>query len=71
MEENYFHAVVEAYKGLAERIREQTGYTTDGLELMRESFERPSQSQGGTLPWLSTHLRPPLKGMSMTASWIS
>ncbi len=47
MEENYFHAVVEAYKGLAERIREQTGYTSDGLELMRQSFERPSPIQGG------------------------
>ena len=47
MEENYFHAVVEAYKGLAERIREQTGYTSDGLELMKQSFERPSPKQGG------------------------
>ncbi|MCY4115220.1 MAG: TIGR02391 family protein [Chloroflexi bacterium] len=47
MEENYFHAVVEAYKGLAERIREQTGYSADGLALMRKTFERPSQSQGG------------------------
>ena len=47
MEENYFHAVVEAYKGLADRIREQTGYTVDGLALMRQSFERPSPSQGG------------------------
>ena len=47
MEENYFHAVVEAYKGLAERIREKTGYTADGLALMRHSFERPSPSQGG------------------------
>ena len=47
MEENYFHAVVEAYKGLAERIREKTGYTSDGFELMRKSFERPSPKQGG------------------------
>ena len=47
MEENYFHAVVEAYKGLAERIREKTGYTSDGLELMNQSFERPSPKQGG------------------------
>ena len=47
MEDNYFHAVVEAYKGLAERIREQTGYTSDGLELMKQSFERPSPKQGG------------------------
>ena len=47
MQENYFHAVVEAYKGLAERIRKQTGYTSDGLELMGRSFERPSPEQGG------------------------
>ncbi len=47
MEENYFHAVVEAYKGLAERIRGLTGYATDGLELMKQSFERPSARQGG------------------------
>ena len=47
MEENYFHAVVEAYKGLAERIREQTGYTSDGLELMKQSFERPLPNQDG------------------------
>ncbi len=47
MDEDYFHAVVEAYKGLAERIREQTGYTSDGLELMKQSFERPSAKHGG------------------------
>ena len=44
--ENYFHAVVEAYKGLAERIRELTGCTSDGLQLMRDSFERPESKQG-------------------------
>ena len=48
MEENYFHAVVEAYKGLAERIRELTGYTGDGMALMKQAFERPSPQQGGT-----------------------
>lgn len=47
MEENYFHAVVEAYKGLAERIREQTGFTSDGMALMKQAFERPSPQQGG------------------------
>ncbi len=47
MEGNYFHSVVEAYKGLAERIRKQTGYTSDGLELIKQSFERPSLQQGG------------------------
>ena len=46
MHEDYFHAVVEAYKGLAERIRELTSYTSDGLELMKQSFERPSLIQG-------------------------
>ena len=47
MEENYFHAVVEAYKGLAERIRELIGYTGDGMALMKQAFERPSPQQGG------------------------
>ena len=50
--ENYFHAVVEAYKGLAERIRQETGYTSDGLALMRQTFERPSKTAGG-LPTLA------------------
>ena len=47
MDENYFHAVVEAYKGLAERIRKQTGFTSDGMALMKQAFERPSPQQGG------------------------
>ena len=47
MEENYFHAVVEAYKGLAERVREQTGYASDGMALMKQAFERPPAQQGG------------------------
>ena len=41
MEENYFHAVFEAAKGLAERIREKTGLKIDGVNLIRETFERP------------------------------
>ena len=41
MEENYFHAVFEATKGLAERIREKTGLKIDGVNLVRQSFERP------------------------------
>ena len=45
MDGNYFHAVVEAYKGLAERIREKTGFACDGLELMNLSFERPPPKQ--------------------------
>lgn len=41
MEENYFHAVFEAAKGLAERIREKTGLTIDGVTLIRQFFDRP------------------------------
>lgn len=46
MKENYFHAVVEAYKGLAERIRELTGLTSDGIELITQSFELPPKESG-------------------------
>ncbi len=41
MEENYFHAVFEAAKGLAERIRQKTGLEVDGVNLVKQSFERP------------------------------
>jgi uncharacterized protein (TIGR02391 family) len=38
IEENYFHAVLEATKGVAERIRELSGLGTDGAELVTEAF---------------------------------
>ena len=41
MEENYFHAVFEAAKGLAERIRDKTELEVDGVNLIRQAFERP------------------------------
>ena len=41
MAENYFHAVFEATKGLAERIRDKTGLEIDGVNLVKQSFERP------------------------------
>ena len=41
MEENYFHAVFEATKGLAEHIRDKTGLKTDGVTLVKQSFDRP------------------------------
>ncbi|SRR6266581_1098016 len=38
LEENYFHAVFEAAKGLAQRIRDLSGLDTDGGELITEAF---------------------------------
>ena len=39
MEENYFHAVFEATKGLADKIRDKTGLEADGVNLVKQSFE--------------------------------
>jgi uncharacterized protein (TIGR02391 family) len=38
LEENYFHAVFEATKSVAEKIREKTGLTGDGAEIVDEAF---------------------------------
>ncbi|AOE85926.1 TIGR02391 family protein [Pseudomonas sp. TCU-HL1] len=38
MDENYFHAVFEATKGVAERIRNLSGLTGDGAELVTKAF---------------------------------
>ena len=38
MQENYFHAVLEATKGLAERIREKSGVDGDGAKLVDKVF---------------------------------
>ena len=38
VDENYFHAVLEAIKGIAERIRNLSGLTTDGAELVNSAF---------------------------------
>lgn len=35
---NYFHAVLEASKSVAQKIREKTGLTSDGSELTDEAF---------------------------------
>jgi uncharacterized protein (TIGR02391 family) len=35
---NYFHAVFEATKSVAEKIRQKTGLTTDGSELVDTAF---------------------------------
>jgi len=43
LQENYFHAVFEAVKGLFQRIRDMTGFPQDGAELVDKVFsvERP------------------------------
>lgn len=38
LEENYFHAVLEATKGVAQRIRDLSGLGTDGAELVNAAF---------------------------------
>jgi uncharacterized protein (TIGR02391 family) len=38
LEENYFHAVLEAIKGVANRIRELSGLTSDGADLVNKAF---------------------------------
>ena len=38
LQDNYFHAVFEATKSLAQRIREMTGLKTDGSILVGEAF---------------------------------
>lgn len=38
LEENYFHAVLEATKGVAQRIRDLSGLGTDGAELVTAAF---------------------------------
>ena len=39
-DENYFHAVLEATKSLAEEIRRRTGLTDDGAPLVDAAFEK-------------------------------
>jgi uncharacterized protein (TIGR02391 family) len=38
LEENYFHAVFEATKSVAEKIRVKTGLGKDGTELVDTAF---------------------------------
>lgn len=38
LEDNYFHAVFESVKGLAERIRILSGLTSDGADLIQSAF---------------------------------
>jgi len=38
LDENYFHAVLEAIKGIAERLRKISGLTCDGADLINQAF---------------------------------
>lgn len=38
LDENYFHAVLEAIKGIAQRIRNMSSLTTDGADLVNTAF---------------------------------
>jgi uncharacterized protein (TIGR02391 family) len=42
LEENYFHAVLEAVKGIAERIRKMSGLVSDGAELVNQALSTKS-----------------------------
>lgn len=46
VQENYFHAVFEATKSVADKIRDRTGLTSDGAELVDKGF-------GGNKPMLA------------------
>ena len=45
LQDNYFHAVLEATKGVASKLRERTGLRSDGAELAQQAL-------GGTPPVL-------------------
>ena len=38
LQDNYFHAVFEATKGVADKIRDKAGLLTDGATLVDEAF---------------------------------
>jgi conserved hypothetical protein TIGR02391 len=42
LQENYFHAVLEATKSIAWKIREKTGLNSDGAKLIDEAFSGKS-----------------------------
>lgn len=46
--DNYFHAVFEATKSVAEKIRQRTGLSSDGAELIDQAF-----SFKGAVPYLA------------------
>lgn len=55
LQKNYFHAVFEAMKSIAAKIRALTGLTSDGAELVQQAFGMPNQ-------------RPPLMAINRLAT---
>lgn len=49
LEQDYFHAVLEATKSLADKIRAKTGLSGDGTSLIEAALARPS----GRMPYLA------------------
>lgn len=43
LQKNYFHAVLEAAKSVADKIRSESGLTTDGAELAQQAFSLGKQ----------------------------
>lgn len=50
LEENYFHAVLEATKSVAERVRQLSGLQLDGSELVNEAFGTRQRDGRDRLP---------------------
>lgn len=63
LDENYFHAVLEAIKGIAERLRKISGLTCDGADLITTRRSRPRLRSS-----LSTVWRPTPRSASKRAS---
>ena len=53
LEENYFHAVLEATKSVAEKVRELSGLTLDGSELVDEAFGMRDRERRSRTPILA------------------
>jgi uncharacterized protein (TIGR02391 family) len=50
LQENYFHAVLEATKSVGDKLREKTGLTGDGADLVQPACSLPKD---GTAPLLA------------------
>lgn len=53
LEENYFHAVLEATKSVAEKVRQLSGLTLDGSELVDEAFGMRDRDRRSRRPILA------------------